>query len=85
MSFTTAQTNQSFIRYLPSYGLLNLRAGVDGAFGQPLDIALFMTNALNENYKIAAFDAYHQSFGFFTYTYGEPRVFGVQLKYRFGL
>lgn len=82
--FSTAQTNQVFTRYLPGYGLLNLRAGVDNAFNQPIDVALFATNVTNKDYKIGVFDAYNQGFGFVTFTYGEPRMFGLQMKYRFG-
>jgi iron complex outermembrane receptor protein len=82
--FSTATTNQATIRDLPGYSLLNLRAELAQIGGRPLDLAFFMSNVANKEYKIGLFDAYTQPFGFITYTYGEPRMYGMQLSYHFG-
>ena len=82
--FSVADTNGDTIRTLPGYGLLNLRAELEQIAGRPLDLALFATNVTDKDYKIGLFDAYTQPFGFITYTYGEPRMYGMQLTYRFG-
>ena len=77
-------TNQATIRDLPGYSLLNLRAELSQIAGRPLDLAFFMSNVADRQYKIGLFDAYTQPFGFITYTYGEPRMYGMQLSYHFG-
>jgi iron complex outermembrane receptor protein len=81
--FSTSQTNQTVLNYLPGYGLLNLRLGIDHVARQPISLAVFVTNATNKKYSIGVFDAYNQSFGFLTQTYGEPRMFGLQARLDF--
>jgi iron complex outermembrane receptor protein len=65
------------------YGLLNLRAGLNDVGGSPLDAYLFMTNATNRAYKTFEFDAY-DSLGYAAAIYGEPRMWGAGVRYRFG-
>jgi len=81
--FSTAQTNLAQVKYLPGYGLLNLRAGIDGLFGKPIDLSAFVTNAGDEDYVTGLLDQYNTGGGVVTYTYGEPRMYGVQLRYHF--
>ena len=81
--FSTAQTNQAQVKYLPSYSTLNLRAGVDGLFGKPMDLSVFVTNATDKEYATGLLDQYNTGGGAVTYTYGEPRMYGVQLRYHF--
>ncbi|MDB5430825.1 MAG: hypothetical protein JWP35_1941 [Caulobacter sp.] len=80
--FSTAQTNQAQVKYLPGYGTLNLRAGIDGLLGRPIDLSAFVTNANDSEYATGIQDQYIAS-GSVTYTYGEPRMYGVQLRYHF--
>jgi len=81
--FSTAQTNMAQVKYLPGYGLLNLRAGIDGLFGRPIDLSAFVTNAADKDYVTGLLDQYNTGGGVVTYTYGEPRMYGVQLRYHF--
>jgi iron complex outermembrane receptor protein len=67
---------------IPSYGLLDLRIDWTDIFGQPLDFGFFMTNALDETYVRGVLPLYTQ-LGFTSLVYGEPRMFGFSLKYRF--
>jgi iron complex outermembrane receptor protein len=65
------------------YGLLNMHAGLNNVRGTPLDFGVFVTNLTNTAYKIFEFDAY-DSLGTASAIYGEPRMWGVDFKYRFG-
>ena len=69
--------------FIKSYGLLNLNLDWKGVEGRPIDIGLYVTNALDKLYRIGE-GSYYSSLGVVTSTYGEPRMFGVNLKYRFG-
>lgn len=64
------------------YGLLNLRLDWKGAFGGPLDLAIYGTNVLDKEYRVTANPGYNNS-GFINSIYGEPATYGVQLRYRF--
>jgi iron complex outermembrane receptor protein len=66
-----------------SYNLLNLRFDWDGVFGSSFDAGVFVNNVTNENYKVAA-NALEHLTGTTASIYGEPRMFGVELRYRFG-
>jgi iron complex outermembrane receptor protein len=83
-SFSTAQTNASYIRYLKGYDTLSLTADLKDVGGRPVDLQLFVTNATDEEYATGVADFYNQAFGVATQTYGEPRMYGVRLRYRFG-
>jgi iron complex outermembrane receptor protein len=69
---------------IPSFGLLTLGSAWDNLLGNPLDASLFVTNATNTRYLVQAQSLYNLGFGFADATYGEPRMFGVRLRYRFG-
>ena len=64
------------------YGLLTLGANWDRIAGTPFDLTFFMTNALDKEY--IANTVAIRSLGFTSHTYGEPRMWGVRLRYRFG-
>jgi iron complex outermembrane receptor protein len=68
---------------LPSYGVLDLRIDWTNVLDRPVDLAFFMTNALDKTYAIGGIPEYSQ-LGIDTITYGEPRMFGFSVKYRFG-
>jgi len=69
--------------YIASYGLLNLNLDWKGVAGLPIDVGLYVTNALDKLYRVGE-GSYYTSLGVITSTYGEPRMFGANLKYRFG-
>lgn len=63
--------------------MLNLRADWRNIAGGPIDIGAFLTNATNEDYLVFTNDLF-STFGFTSGVYGEPRMFGVSLRYNFG-
>lgn len=68
---------------LPSYGILNATLDWKNVAGGPVDISLFATNITKKNYLISNTGVF-QTIGAQTVMYGEPRMFGVRLKYSFG-
>lgn len=69
--------------WVPGYNLIDLRVGLDGIAGRPLDVTLFASNLANKNYQIGS-SAYFYTLGYAQAVYGEPRMYGVQFNYRFG-
>lgn len=67
---------------VPSSRILNLSATWENVMGAPVDISVFGTNVLNEKYYISLNDNTSRSFR--SALLGEPRMYGVRLKYRFG-
>ena len=68
--------------YLPSYGLLGLRADWGAIRHTGLSASIFVTNLTNKVYRIANEDLY-TTIGTSTTVYGEPRMYGATLKYQF--
>ncbi|HLG87556.1 MAG TPA: TonB-dependent receptor plug domain-containing protein [Alphaproteobacteria bacterium] len=68
---------------LPSYDRLDLRLDWSNIMGHPFDLAFFMTNATDNLYITGAYPLYG-FLGIDAKAYGPPRMFGFQLKYRFG-
>jgi iron complex outermembrane recepter protein len=66
-----------------SYTLLNLRFDWDNFLSQPFDVSLFMDNATGQTYKVGA-DALLHLTGTSASIYGPPRMYGVELRWRFG-
>jgi iron complex outermembrane receptor protein len=62
------------------YGLVNLRLDWNSVLGEPVDAAFFMTNVLNRLYQAGNFPTL-ETLGYYASVYGEPRMFGVQLRY----
>jgi iron complex outermembrane receptor protein len=70
---------------IPSFGLLNMNAEWNGIFGSPIDVSLFASNVLNKTYVIQpAYNFQYLSQGFETEAFGEPRMYGIRVNYRFG-
>jgi iron complex outermembrane receptor protein len=65
------------------YGLVNLRVDWNNVAGYPVDVGFFVTNLLDRLYQAGNFPTL-ESLGYYASVYGEPRMFGVQLRYRFG-
>jgi iron complex outermembrane recepter protein len=68
--------------YVPSYGLLGLRADWERINGSGLSAALFVTNLADKVYRVTNEDLY-TTIGSSTTVYGEPRMYGVTLKFQF--
>jgi iron complex outermembrane recepter protein len=66
-----------------SYALLNLRFDWENFMGRPFDLSVFMDNVTNRTYKVGA-DALLNETGTSASIYGPPRMFGIELRYRFG-
>lgn len=67
---------------LPATDLLNLNLNWDSVAGLPLDLSLFATNVTKEKYHVSIFGTYGA--GFESILLGEPRMYGLRLRYRFG-
>jgi hypothetical protein len=54
--------------------------------GYPIDAAVFVRNVFDTDYQMGAFLTYNprQSLLFNSVTWGDPRVYGLQVRYRFG-
>ena len=68
---------------MPGYGTLNLRLDWNGIGGSSIDASAFVTNATKERYVQGRLTTF-TSLGVVADTWGEPRMAGVQLRYRFG-
>jgi iron complex outermembrane recepter protein len=67
---------------LPASNLLNLNANWESIFGTTIDLSLFATNVTEDHYYlfVPGLDSAGAEFA----TLGEPRMYGVRLRYRFG-
>jgi iron complex outermembrane receptor protein len=68
---------------IPPHGLLDVRMDWDDVAGRPFDASFFMTNATDQVY-IAGGTVVYSALGVNPVIYGEPRMWGFQLRYRFG-
>lgn len=67
----------------PAYALVNLRAELNDIGGSRASVALFVNNATNETYRIGVLGLVAEGLGFSTSAYGEPRMYGLELGYKF--
>ena len=67
---------------LPATNLLNLNLGWQSIAGSPLDLSLFATNVTQDHYYlfVPGLDSSGSEFA----SIGQPRMFGVRLRYSFG-
>ncbi len=68
---------------LPPHGLLDLRMDWNDIASRPVDASFFMTNATDQVYLVGGTVVY-DALGVNPVLYGEPRMWGFQLRYRFG-
>lgn len=68
---------------LKSYGLLSASLDWKQALGTGLDVSLFGTNLLNKKYALSNSGVYN-SVGAQSMIFGEPRMYGIRLRYNFG-
>jgi iron complex outermembrane receptor protein len=66
----------------PETNLVSANLGWSDIAHLPLDISLFGTNLTNKKYWINQAGAFSQ--GYESVIVGEPRIYGVRVKYRFG-
>ncbi|WP_177198493.1 TonB-dependent receptor [Novosphingobium sp. CF614] len=68
---------------VPATDLLALNLNWNDVGGAPIDLALFATNVTNRKYTVAATNNLNNIGADFVLL-GEPRMFGLRAKYRFG-
>jgi iron complex outermembrane receptor protein len=68
---------------VPATDLLTLNLNWTDVGGAPIDLALFATNVTNRKYTVAATNNLNNVGADFVLL-GEPRMFGLRAKYRFG-
>lgn len=69
----------------PAYETFNLRLDWNRIGGSPIDASVFVTNLTNKLYRLGSLEVYNISpFGFTTDVYGDPRMWGIQMRYHFG-
>lgn len=68
---------------LEAYSLLNLSVDLNKVAGTNFDLGVFMTNATNKLFRISNDNTYNNLLASGT-IYGEPRMYGVRLRYHFG-
>ncbi len=66
----------------PSYDNLDVRVDWTDFLQYPVDLAFYMTNALNETHVQAVLPLYYV-LGFTSLVYNPPRMWGFSIKYRF--
>jgi iron complex outermembrane receptor protein len=66
-----------------AYSLMDMHVDWKNIFGRPFDASFFITNLTDTVYRVGELDL-AGSLGLATAIYNEPRMIGVQLKYRFG-
>ena len=71
------------INKFDSYTLVNASIDWLNIVGQPIDLTLFATNVTDEEYISGGYPVY-SALGFTSAIYGEPRMYGASLRYRFG-
>ena len=72
-----------FVQPVSSYDNVSMRLDWKNIMGQPVDLGLFATNLLDADYGTGGIAVFNAA-GFSTYVWSEPRMYGAQLKYRFG-
>ena len=65
------------------YFLANFRFDWNSVLGEPVDASFFVDNAFNKTYQVGA-NPYLHLIGTNASIYAPPRMWGVELRYRFG-
>jgi iron complex outermembrane receptor protein len=68
---------------IPGIDLVNANVNWTGVAGLPIDLNFFVTNLTKEKYVASVFGGIG-AFGFDARALGEPRIYGLRLKYSFG-
>jgi iron complex outermembrane receptor protein len=67
----------------PAYSLVNLRAELNNVGGSGASVAAFVNNVLDETYRIGVLGLIAEGLGFQNSVYGEPRMYGIEVGYKF--
>ena len=67
----------------PGYTLVNLRAEWSEIANSGLSVAAYGTNIFDEEYRIGVLGLIAEGLGFQSSVYGEPRMYGVEIGYKF--
>lgn len=67
----------------PRYSLLNLSASWNNVMRSNADLGVFVTNVTNKSY-ITGTNSLDHNLGIAALQWGEPRMFGVSVRYHFG-
>lgn len=65
------------------YSLINARIELNEIGGTGLSAAVFGNNLTNERYRIGVLGLIAEGLGFQSSVYGEPRMYGIELGYKF--
>ncbi|GGB90672.1 hypothetical protein GCM10011494_06290 [Novosphingobium endophyticum] len=68
---------------IPGYSLLSLNAGITDIGGTGFDLTAFANNVTNKKYRVTSGGGFESS-GIQDFAYGQPRMYGLRLKYNFG-
>ncbi|WP_317929485.1 TonB-dependent receptor [Halioxenophilus sp. WMMB6] len=78
-----ASTTYSPLGVLPDYEVVNFNLNWNSVLGSPVDLSLFVNNALEEKYYTYATGNY-STLENETGLPGQPRMYGARVQYRFG-
>jgi iron complex outermembrane receptor protein len=67
-----------------AFGLLNMSVDWKGMYGTGFDASLFASNLTDKVYLAGIRTVYDTALGFAVGRYGEPRMYGIRLRYNFG-
>ncbi len=68
---------------LEAYGLLNMSVDWRNVAQSGVDVGVFVTNATNKLYRVSNTNIFND-IGVWSTLYGEPRMFGLKLRYSYG-
>lgn len=66
------------------YGIMNFRIDWQNVMNSKVDLAFYVNNALATKYTTSTGIVLYQNVGYNAATVGDPRVFGLELRYAFG-
>lgn len=69
--------------WLPSFGLLSASVSWNRIFGSDFDVMVYGTNLTDKDYRISNSNVWNLNY-FRSSIYGEPRIIGAKLIYRWG-
>lgn len=82
-SYSHISKRESFAGTVAPYGLVNLSASLRNVAQSNFDLELFVKNATNKLYMVDRSGLY-DGVGLESVIYGEPRMYGLRLRYSFG-
>ncbi|MFO7551993.1 MAG: TonB-dependent receptor [Haliea sp.] len=82
-SSATTSEREDPTAWVAGYATVNLSLEWNGMLGSRFDARAFVTNATDKTYAVNEYVGFSQSSGFTNTVYGEPRMYGMSLRYRF--